>query len=96
MRLNSANVVTAGFAIGKDTLKEAFVKDPNFKVAIDQLQYGKVRPMVPGYKELQEVLMTEIQRVILGQATPDEALQAATDKANKLLRNDGRQAGRGE
>lgn len=42
--------------------------------------------MVPGYKELQEVIMTEIQRVILGQATPDEALQAATDKANKLLR----------
>ncbi|NGP60259.1 ABC transporter substrate-binding protein [Paenibacillus thiaminolyticus] len=69
-----------------DTLKEAFVKDPNFKVAIDQLQYGKARPMVPGYKELQEVIMTEIQRVILGQATPDEALQAATDKANKLLR----------
>ncbi|EHQ61933.1 glycerol-3-phosphate-binding periplasmic protein [Paenibacillus dendritiformis C454] len=73
-------------AVESDALKEAFAKDPNFKVAIDQLQYGKARPMVPGYKELQEVIMTEIQRVILGQATPDEALQAATDKANKLLR----------
>ncbi|MBN3524019.1 ABC transporter substrate-binding protein [Paenibacillus apiarius] len=73
-------------AVESDTLKQAFAKDPNFKVAIDQLQYGKARPMVPGYKELQEVIMTEIQRVVLGQATPDEALQAATEKANKLLR----------
>lgn len=50
MRLNSANVVTAGFAIGKDTLKEAFVKDPNFKVAIDQLQYGKAVRWCPAIR----------------------------------------------
>jgi len=73
-------------AVESQEMKAAYEKDPNFKVAVDQLQYGKPRPMVPGYKELQEVIMTEIQRNVLGQATPDEALQAATEKAGKLLK----------
>jgi len=70
-------------AVESDEMKAA---DPNFRVALDQLQYAKPRPMVPGYKELQEVIMTEIQRNVLGQATPDEALSAAAEKAQKLLK----------
>ncbi|WP_232698207.1 ABC transporter substrate-binding protein [Brevibacillus daliensis] len=67
-------------------MKAVFDKDPNFKVAVDQLQYGKPRPMVPGYKELQEVIMTEIQKVVLGQSTIDDALKQAETKSEKLLK----------
>lgn len=73
-------------AIQSDEMKKVYKQDPNFQVAVKQLEYGKPRPMVPGYKELQEVIMTEIQRVILGQATIDEALLKAVDKSQKLLK----------
>ncbi len=73
-------------AVASQEMKTAYEKDPNFKVAVDQLQYGNPRPMVPGYKELQEVIMTEAQRAVLGQATVEEALKAATEKGDKLLK----------
>jgi sn-glycerol 3-phosphate transport system substrate-binding protein len=41
---------------------------------------------VPGYKELQEVIMTEIQRAVLGQASVDEAIGKAMEKGQKLLK----------
>jgi sn-glycerol 3-phosphate transport system substrate-binding protein len=66
-------------------MKAAYEKEPNFQVAVKQLEYASPRPMVPGYKELQEVIMTEIQRAVLGQASIDEALQNAADKGEKLL-----------
>lgn len=73
-------------AFETDTIKKLFAAKPQFKVAKEQLQYGRPRPMVPGYKELQEIIMTEIQRAILGQATPEEALNNAAEKAKKLLK----------
>jgi len=73
-------------AVESAEMKAYYEKQPNFKVAIDQLQYGNPRPMVPGYKELQEVIMTEIQRAVLGQASVDDALKAAEEKAVKLLK----------
>ncbi|MFD1738951.1 ABC transporter substrate-binding protein [Bacillus salitolerans] len=74
-------------AVESDEMKELYEKTPQFKVAIDQLQYAKPRPMVPGYKELQEVIMTEIQRAIIdGSVTPEEALNTAAEKADKLLK----------
>ncbi|WP_083208741.1 ABC transporter substrate-binding protein [Brevibacillus laterosporus] len=73
-------------AIQSDEMKKVYEQDPNFQVAVKQLEYGKPRPMVPGYKELQEVIMTEIQRVILGQASIDEALSKAVEKGQKLLK----------
>ncbi|WP_019122207.1 ABC transporter substrate-binding protein [Brevibacillus massiliensis] len=69
-----------------DEMKKAYEQTPNFQVAVKQLEYAKPRPMVPGYKELQEIIMTEIQRAVLGQATPDEAIGKAADKAQKLLK----------
>lgn len=73
-------------AIDSPEMKAFYEKQPNFKVAVDQLQYGYPRPMSPGYKELQDVIQKEIQRAMLGQVSVDEALQAATEKGSKLLK----------
>ncbi|WP_228728240.1 ABC transporter substrate-binding protein [Brevibacillus composti] len=73
-------------AVDSDEMKKAYEKEPNFQVAVKQLEYAKPRPMVPGYKELQEVIMTEIQRAVLGQATVDEAIGNAVEKGQKLLK----------
>ncbi|WP_047153203.1 ABC transporter substrate-binding protein [Aneurinibacillus tyrosinisolvens] len=72
-------------AIESPEMKQFFTEHPQFKVAVDQLQYAQPRPASPGYKELQEVIMNEIQRAILGQATPADALKTAADKGNQLL-----------
>jgi sn-glycerol 3-phosphate transport system substrate-binding protein len=73
-------------AVESEDMKKAYEKEPNFQVAVNQLQYASPRPMVPGYKELQEVIMTEIQRAVLGQASVDEAIQKAAEKGQKLLK----------
>ncbi|MED0678593.1 ABC transporter substrate-binding protein [Aneurinibacillus thermoaerophilus] len=73
-------------AVQSPEMQEAYKKDPNLKVAVDQLEYAKPRPMVPGYKELQEIIMSELQRAMLGQATVDEALETAVKKAQKTLK----------
>lgn len=73
-------------AVESEEMKKAYEKEPNFQVAVKQLEYAKPRPMVPGYKELQEVIMTEIQRAVLGQASVDEAIGKAMEKGQKLLK----------
>ncbi|WP_139488304.1 ABC transporter substrate-binding protein [Brevibacillus dissolubilis] len=73
-------------ALESEPMKSLYAEKPQFKVAIDQLQYAKPRPMAPGYKELQETIMSEIQRTILGQATPQDALNKAAEKGQKLLK----------
>lgn len=84
--LESGYMPVTSEAVESDEMKKAYEKEPNFQVAVNQLQYASPRPMVPGYKELQEVIMTEIQRAVLGQATVDEAIAKATEKGQKLLK----------
>lgn len=73
-------------ALNSEEMKKYYQEKPQFKVAVEQLKYAKPRPAAPGYKELQEVIMSEIQRAILGKATPEEALNTAADKGTKLLK----------
>lgn len=84
--LESGYMPVTAEAVESDEMKQAYEKEPNFEVAVKQLEYASPRPMVPGYKELQEVIMTEIQRAVLGQASVDEAIQRADEKAQKLLK----------
>lgn len=73
-------------AVASKQMQDVYKERPNLKVAVDQLEYATARPMVPGYKEMQEVIMAELQRVMLGQATPDEAIAAMEKKAEKTLK----------
>ncbi|WP_018130286.1 ABC transporter substrate-binding protein [Effusibacillus pohliae] len=73
-------------AVNSEEMLKFFAEKPQFKVAVDQLQYAQPRPAAPGYKELQEVIMNEIQRAVLGEATPEDAMKTAVEKANQLLK----------
>ena len=42
------------------------------------------RPSTPSYPELSAILQKKIQDVLLGQATPEDALQDAAKSASKL------------
>jgi sn-glycerol 3-phosphate transport system substrate-binding protein len=74
-------------AVNSEEMKKLYAEKPQFKVAIDQLEYAKPRPMVPGYKELQEIIMTEIQRAVIDDGVSvKEALDNAAEKAEQLLK----------
>ncbi|WP_339226094.1 ABC transporter substrate-binding protein [Oceanobacillus sp. FSL K6-2867] len=59
-------------AVESDTMQELYEEKPQFKVAVDQLQYGNARPMIEGYPEVVKILVEEIQRLML-----DTSLEAA-------------------
>jgi sn-glycerol 3-phosphate transport system substrate-binding protein len=73
-------------AVNSPEMQKFFAQNPQFKVAVDQLKYAVPRPTSPGYKELQEVIMNEMQRAVLGQATPADAMNDAVKQASQLLK----------
>ncbi|MFB9326392.1 ABC transporter substrate-binding protein [Paenibacillus aurantiacus] len=73
-------------ALETDELKEHFKQFPQYKVAVDQLEYARPRPMETAYPEVASILKTAIEKAILDpKVTPQEALNEAAEKANKLL-----------
>ncbi|RXZ79220.1 ABC transporter substrate-binding protein [Paenibacillaceae bacterium] len=73
-------------ALDSDEIKNHFAEHPQFKVAVDQLEYARPRPMENAYPEVTKVIKDGIQKAILDpKTTPQEALDQAAEKANKLL-----------
>ncbi|SDW71790.1 ABC transporter substrate-binding protein [Paenibacillus sp. CF384] len=73
-------------AVESDELKAHFAEFPQFKVAVDQLQYARPRPMENAYPEVAKVIREAIEKAILDpKTTPQEAMDQAAEKANKLL-----------
>lgn len=73
-------------AVESDTMQELYEEKPQFKVAVDQLQYGNARPMIEGYPEVVKILIEEIQRLMLDTSleAKDVLDQAAERSANVI------------
>lgn len=73
-------------AVESDELKAHFEEYPQFKVAVDQLEYARPRPMENAYPEIAKIIKESIQKAIIDpKTTPQDALNQAAEKANKLL-----------
>lgn len=73
-------------AVESEELKTHFAENPQFKVAVDQLEYARPRPMENAYPEVTKIVKEAIEKAILDPKTaPQDALNAAAEKANKLL-----------
>lgn len=73
-------------AVESDELNEHFTQYPQFKVSVDQLKYARPRPMENAYPEVAKILGDAIQKAIIDPKTsPQDALNQAAEKANKLL-----------
>ncbi|MCA0757906.1 ABC transporter substrate-binding protein [Paenibacillus sp. N4] len=73
-------------AVESDELKQHFEQYPQFKVAVDQLEYARPRPMENAYPEIAKIIKEAIEKAILDPGTsPQDALNGAAEKANKLL-----------
>jgi multiple sugar transport system substrate-binding protein len=68
---------------GDDRLRAALA------IPLDQarraIESATPRPVTPIYTELSEILQIELHRALVGQAQPQEALDAAAAKINTLI-----------
>lgn len=68
-------------------MKKLYEEIPQFKVALEQLEYARPRPMVPAYKEMQEIIMTELQRAVIDEnITAEDAIKNASQKGYNLIK----------
>lgn len=73
-------------AVESEDMQSLYKEIPQYKVAVDQLQYGKARPMAEAYPEISTILADEITRSLLEKdLSPKEALDQAAKLANPLL-----------
>lgn len=76
---------TTQTAIDSDEIKALYEQTPQFKVALDQLQYGSGRPMNKGYVEAAKVYTTTLDKIFTTSEDPKAALDTAADNATKIL-----------
>ena len=66
---------------------QAFVaQQPAVKVFLSQAQYGRSRPIFPGYNRLSESLGRALEAVLLGKSSPTEALKTAQQRLDLIFR----------
>ncbi|WBW49919.1 ABC transporter substrate-binding protein [Peptoniphilus equinus] len=51
-------------ALETDVIQNLYKETPQFKVAVDQLEYATGRPMTVGYPEVSQILMEEMTRLV--------------------------------
>jgi multiple sugar transport system substrate-binding protein len=65
--------------------KDYVIKTPATQVFLDQAQYGRSRPIGPGYSQISENLGRAIESVLLNQNSPRSALEIAQQRLNLSL-----------
>lgn len=65
---------------------QAFVaQQPAVNVFLDQAQYGRSRPIAPGYNRISESLGRAIEATLLGKSTPEAALETAQQRLDLIF-----------
>lgn len=67
------------------TFKKYLAANPRFQPFVDELAYAKARPSILAYDGISAALSTQIERALLQQTTPTDALAAAATAAQKAL-----------
>lgn len=63
----------------------AFTEDADLKAFAAILPDARFAPVVGGWEEIADVASSALQRVYLGEATPEEAMGRAAEEANRIL-----------
>jgi multiple sugar transport system substrate-binding protein len=64
---------------------EDIVGDPFVSAFVTALETARTEPIIAGAQEIKTALQTQIESAWAGQKSPDEALNAAADEANRIL-----------
>ncbi|WP_019534548.1 ABC transporter substrate-binding protein [Paenibacillus ginsengihumi] len=73
-------------AVDSEEMKKLYAEKPLFKVAVDQLEHARPRPMLKEYPEISKILKDQISRAVVDPSlTAEQAIAEAGEKAEKLL-----------
>jgi multiple sugar transport system substrate-binding protein len=61
-------------------------QQPTVKVFLEQVEYGRSRPIFRGYSRISESLGRAIEAVLLGKSSPQEALEKSQQRLNLIFR----------
>ena len=77
---------TEGMLPGADrpSRPHAFYSTPLYKPFVDALQYAKFQPQHPKFEQIQQIMTVAVQKALGGEATPQQALDEATQKIDAL------------
>jgi multiple sugar transport system substrate-binding protein len=67
--------------------QEFIAQQPAVDVFLKQAEYGRSRPIFAGYSRVSENLGRAIEAILLGQSTPEAALETAQRRLNLLYNN---------
>lgn len=73
-------------AVNSEEMKKLYAEKPLFKVAVDQLEYARPRPMLKPYPEIAKIIKDQIALAIVDPTiTAEKTIAEAGTKADKLL-----------
>ncbi|WOF23184.1 ABC transporter substrate-binding protein [Microbacterium betulae] len=81
----SGYLPTTAAATEAEATQEAVAADERLQVFLDELEYASSRPSILSYGEVSGALSAEIEKAMLGQQTPQQALENAADAAQEAL-----------
>ncbi|MBE9208423.1 ABC transporter substrate-binding protein [Nostoc sp. LEGE 06077] len=71
----------------QSTKYQEFVnKIPQVKIFLEQAQYGRSRPIFPGYNRISDGIGRAVEAVLLGKLSPTEALQASQQRLDLIFK----------
>ncbi|HIK03227.1 MAG TPA: ABC transporter substrate-binding protein [Trichormus sp. M33_DOE_039] len=59
---------------------------PQVKIFLEQAQYGRSRPIFPGYNRISDSLGRAVEAVMLGKSSPEAALQASQQRLDLIFK----------
>lgn len=73
-------------AVESEAMKKLYEEKPQFKVAVDQLQYASKRPMNPNYAEVQKAIVSALDAAWVNGGDVDALFSDLATQADTLLR----------
>jgi len=72
---------------GRDsTLMRVYLRDnPEHKAGLDSLEFARTEPSMAEWQEIRDIISDAVEQALLGKAGPQQVLDAAAQKANRLL-----------
>lgn len=61
-------------------------KIPQIKVFLEQAQYGRSRPVFPGYNRISDSIGRAVEAVLLGKLSPKDAVQASQQRLDLIFK----------
>lgn len=82
---NTGYLPTRISAVNSEAMKTLYQEKPQFKIAVDQLENSKGRPMVKSYSEIEKLIKESHERILLQGADINTELTKLESDINKLL-----------